>query len=171
MKKYLIIISILLIISYTTGVFVEITIPQNMNLTPEMPSFSISLWRTVKNDFSTLFLAVFFSLTGWLFPFAAMLFVAKSFALGFSSAFLFSLPNTKAAILLSILLPRIILKLPAYILLLYMSLELAKYTKVLWSKRIAKDDILSDIGLRIGLGMFLLFTSSLIEAVLSQIML
>ena len=171
MKKYLIIISILLIISYTTGVFVEITIPHHMNLTPEIPSFSISLWRTVKNDFSTLFLAVFFSLTGWLFPFTAMLFAAKSFALGFSSAFLFSFPDTKAAILLSALIPRIVLKLPAYILLLYMSFELAKYTISLSSKHKAKEGALTYISLRIALGMFLLLISSLTEAVLTQIML
>ena len=171
MKKMLIIVSILLIISYTTGVFVEITVPNSTSVSPEIPSFVSSFFRTVKDDISTLVLSVFFALTAWLFPCVVLFLLCKAFALGFSSAFLLSGSSGGTNVLLSVLLPRAILKLPVYVLLFYLSFEITQYAKDGLCKHYTKKENLTYLASRIALGFIFLIISSLTEVVLMQIIL
>ena len=168
MKK-IIIIFILLMISYCTGVFIEIAVPSGASISSDFPTFGDGIWQNIKNDVSTLLLSLFFALSVWLLPFAGLLLLSKSFALGFSSAFLLSGSDFSREILFAVLFPRACLKLPAYVLLMYISLDVAKYVQGKGRRNQQKKEVICYITEKAAFVLLCLFISSLTEAVLMQL--
>lgn len=161
-KKILILCSLLLMVSFCTGIFMEIIVPDHISLSPDPPGFWISLWGTLKSDIFLVMLAVFFTLTIYLTPCMFILVVGKTFALGFSSAYLLSANTPGLWILLSILFTRALLKLPAYMALTIHSWQTAKQLKAArrYSKKTVKPYLLCFLVLAV---------SSIIEVLLLQI--
>lgn len=170
-KSVLFSISILLMISFSTGIFVEIVTPDHAAISTELPSFWESLWQNFKNDFFTVCVAAFFSFTVYLTPCVAILILCKTFSLGFSSAFLLSSPEHGLDILLALLLPRAMLKVPAYILLFVISIDTARQIKTNRQKYAQRKSLLFYILKRKALCFLALLISSLTEVVLMQVML
>lgn len=125
-KKFLLYLMLLLMISFSTGIFVEIATPDTISLSTEPPGFWVSLWGNLKSDLFLLILVVFFTLTVYLMPCIIFLILCKTFSLGFSSAYLLSIENAGLGMVLSVIFPRALIKIPVYIALILLSWKTAR---------------------------------------------
>ena len=167
-KKFLCYIFIFLCLSFCTGIFVEILSTENLSIKPETPSFFSSLFSYFKSDIFTVALCCFFACTVILLPCVGLVIVEKTFALGFSAAYLISSLDQGLPLLCLALLPRGILKMPIYILLLLLSFKTAKDIKRSKSRKSNKRQLYAIIGKRYGFCTICFMVSSLIEVCLLQ---
>jgi len=162
-KKILFSFSLLLMVSFCTGIFVEMIAPDHITLSPEPPGFGTSLLGNLKSDIFLIILAVFFTLTIYLMPCILVLVAGKTFALGFSSAYLLSTGDSGLWALLMIMSIRALIKLPSYIALTMHSWLTARQLKSsrLQTRKIIKTYVYC---------LLILCLSSLIEVLLLQVM-
>ena len=90
-KKMLIIPLMILVISFSAGIFTQIVIPiEGTSLTQNLPSVGTGIWDYLKNDIITVTAALLFSCSVFLLPLVPCIVVGKTFSLGFSAAYLLS---------------------------------------------------------------------------------
>ena len=163
-KKYIFILSLLFMISFSTGVFAQIISPEHVSFSSEGMSFWHVFFSGIKSDFVTLLVAIIslaasIYLTPCIFIFMAGFMICKMFALGFSAAYLLAMVPHGFPILCAALLPSCLLRIPAYIGLLCCSFALVKErrcrTRLSWQS--------------FGLCSAALLSASLIEAALFQL--
>ena len=130
-KSFVLSASIIIIVSFSAGVFTEIITPsENLILSTQLPSIGNSILDCLKDDFPTVIAAIIFSLCVFSMPVVALMAIGKTFSLGFSAAYILSSSGDQAfGILLAALLPRGIFKIPAYIALVIISYGTAKFVK------------------------------------------
>ncbi len=162
-KKILFSFSLLLMVSFCTGIFVEIIAPDNITLSPDSLGFWVSLWGNLKSDLFLVILAVFFTLTIYLMPCILVLVAGKTFALGFSSAYLLSTGDSALWALLTLISIRALIKLPSYIALTMHSWQTARQLK---SSRLQTRKAIKTYAFCL----FILCLSSLTEVLLLQVM-
>lgn len=166
--KILLFTSLILMISFSTGIFVEIASGNNVSISPELPSFWISFWGAVKSDLFMVLLSIFFTYTVYFLPCIGVFILCKTFSLGFSAAYLCMLPEQGHDILFAVLLPRTILKLPAYVALFMVSYKAAKQIKTARSRQYSYKNNLLEMIKAYLFCLILLAGSSLIEVLLVQ---
>ena len=114
-KKIIFFLFFLLMVSFSAGVFVEVITSDQLSLSTE----SVSFWNTFqagcKNDLTVTIIVLLFSLAAYTVPFTLLLILVQVFSLGFSAAYLMSVHPQGLPILLAVLLPRCLLKLPVYV--------------------------------------------------------
>lgn len=130
-KKFLFISSIILIICFSAGIFTAILTPsEKLNISDALPSLAVSIINYIKSDILTVLAALIFSGSVFFLPLVPLMIFAKTFSLGFSAAYILSSAGEGAlGILLAALLPRAFFKIPAYIVLVILSLETASFVK------------------------------------------
>lgn len=152
------IIFFLLMVSFSAGVFVEVITSDQLSFSTE----SVSFWHTFragcKSDLTVTIIALLFSLAAYTVPFTLLLILVQVFSLGFSAAYLMSAHPQGLPILLAVLLPRCLLKLPVYIAFIMLAFDSIKLRYK--QKRQRKTLLPYTVCLAI------LFFSSLLEAVL-----
>ena len=162
-KKILFSFSLFLMVSFCTGIFVEMVVPANIELSPNSSTFGVSLWESLKSDVFLVLLAVFFTLTISLMPCVLILVTGKTFALGFSSAYLLSTGDSGLWMLLTIISIRALIKLP-----LYIALTMHSYKT---TKQLKNSKLQTRKNIKVySLCLMMLCLSSLIEVLLLQIM-
>ncbi len=121
----------LLLISFSAGIFTEITItPADASIPSQLPAMVSGILDYIKNDIVTVCAAMIFSASVLLLPLVPLMVVGKTFSLGFSTAYILSSSSDKAfGIIMTALLPRGFFKLPAYIVLILISLDAACFIK------------------------------------------
>ncbi len=167
-KKLILIPMIILIISFSAGIFTEIAVPaENLQLPTSLPSLGASLLEYIKSDIITVAAALIFSISVFLMPLSALIAVGKTFSLGFSAAYILSSSSEKAlGILIAALVPRGIFKIPAYIALVVISLDTAAFVKKNYQNPAALKRGGMSLLLRFLFCFLLLAGSSLLEAFL-----
>lgn len=127
-KKFLLLAALIVIISFSAGVFTEILVPAGrVQLSTDLPAASAAVMDYLKSDALTVLAALIFSATVVLMPAVALLALGKTFSLGFSAAYILSCGADKAfGILLAALLPRGLFKIPAYMALICLSFQTAR---------------------------------------------
>ena len=130
-KKLVFIPLLILLISFSAGIFTEIAVPAgDLFLSSKLPSVGVSILDYIKNDLVTVAASMLFSCSVFLLPLVPLMVIGKAFSLGFSAAYLLSSSAEKAfGIVLCALLPRGIFKLPAYVALVIISAEAARFVK------------------------------------------
>jgi len=162
-KKLLFSFSLLLMVSFCTGIFVEIIAPDHITLSSDPPGFWTSLWGNLKSDIFLIMLAIFFTLTIYLMPCILVLIAGKTFALGFSSAYLLSTEDSTLWALLTLISIRALIKLPTYIVLTMHSWQTVRQLK---SSRLQTRKTIN----LYAFCLLALCLSSLIEVLLLQVM-
>lgn len=114
-KKIVCFLFFLLMVSFSSGVFVELITNNQLSLSTE----SVSFWHTFragcKSDLTVTIIVLLFSMAAYTVPFTLLLILVQVFSLGFSAAYLMSAHPQGLPILLAVLLPRCLLKLPVYV--------------------------------------------------------
>lgn len=129
-QKISFIFLILLVISFSAGIFTEITITPAGAVSSLLPAMVSGILNYIKNDIVTVAAAMIFSASVLLLPFVPLMVIGKVFSLGFSSAYILSSSSEKAlGIIMAALLPRGIFKLPAYIALTLISIDMAIFIR------------------------------------------
>ncbi|MEE0741881.1 MAG: stage II sporulation protein M [Emergencia sp.] len=130
-KKFIIFAAVLLIASFSSGIFTEIVISSEVLKIPaKLPGVIAVIFDYLKDDFLTTLAALLFSVSVFLMPLIPLMFIGKTFSLGYSAAYLLSSNAENAwGILFSALVPRGIFKIPAYIALVIVSFETARFMK------------------------------------------
>ena len=157
-KKIFLFLSFLLMVSFSAGVFVQFLVNDQVSLSSEDISFWKGLWSGCKSDLSIAVLALLLSTSLYAVSFVPLLVTAQVFTLGFSAAYLLATHPQGFPIVCAVLLPRCLIKIPAYIALVLLSLETAKAKRKQKTKRM----LLPPYAICLGILMF----SSLLEAVL-----
>lgn len=169
-KKHVLLIALIVIFSFSAGVFTEILVPPGrFQLSTELPAAGAAVMDYLKSDALTVLAALIFSCTVVLMPAVALLALGKTFSLGFSAAYILSSGADKAfGILLAALLPRGLFKIPAYMALIFISFQTARLIKENYQQPAKLRHCLISC-LRGYLLCFLaLAVSSLLEAILLQ---
>ncbi len=169
-KKSVILIALIIIISFSAGVFTEILVPPGrFQLSTQLPDAGTAVIDYLKSDALMVLAALIFSCTVVLMPAVALLTLGKTFSLGFSAAYILSSGTDKAfGILLAALLPRGLFKIPAYMALIFFSFQAARLIRENYQQP-AKLRHCLPACLRGYLLCFLaLAVSSLLEAILLQ---
>ena len=157
-KKIIFVLSILFMISFSAGVFLQFPASGQASLSAEDVSFWQGLWSGCRSDLILTCLALIFSASIYTVPFLVLIVTAQVFILGFSAAWLLATHPQGLPIVFAVLLPRCLIKLPAYLALVLLSIETAKSRqkqkrqKTLWPFY--------------GICLAVLMLSSLLEAVL-----
>lgn len=125
-KQIIFILSFFLMVSFSAGVFVQCLTPDQVSLSAEDVNFWQGLWSGCKSDILTVLLSLVFSMSFYTVPFVVILIAGQVFTLGFSAAYLLAVHPQGLAIVIAILLPRCLIKLPAYISLVILSVTSAK---------------------------------------------
>lgn len=125
-KQIIFILSFFLMVSFSAGVFVQLLTSDQVSLSAEDINFWQGLWSGCKSDTLTTLLSLFFSMSVYTVPFVVILIVGQVFTLGFSAAYLLAVHPQGLPIVIAVLLPRCLIKLPAYIALVLLSLASAK---------------------------------------------
>ncbi len=130
-KKMFIIPLMILIISFSAGIFTQIVIPiEGTSLTQDLPSVGTGILDYLKNDMITVCAALLFSCSVFLLPLVPCIVIGKTFSLGFSAAYLLASSAKNAFVLTScVLLPRGLFKIPVYVALTIISIETAVFVK------------------------------------------
>ena len=125
-KKIICILSFLLMVSFSAGVFVQLLANDPVSLSANDISFWHGLWSGCKSDLAITATAFILSLAVYTTPFVYLLILAQVFTLGFSAAYLLSVHPQGLPVIFAVLLPRCMIKLPVYIALVLLSFETAK---------------------------------------------
>ena len=130
-KKLIFIPLLILLISFSAGIFTEIAVPAgDLFLSSKLPPVGASILDYAKNDLITVAASLFFSCSVFLLPLVPLMIIGKAFSLGFSAAYILSSSTEKAfGIVLCALLPRGIFKIPAYVALAVISADAARFVK------------------------------------------
>lgn len=130
-KKLILIPLIILIASFSAGIFTEIAVPiESFRLPVQLPSVGASILEYIKSGVITTVAALIFSVSVFLLPLVPLMVIGKTFSLGFSAAYILSSSSEKAfGIVMAALVPRGIFKIPAYMALAMVSLEAAAFVK------------------------------------------
>ena len=130
-KKFVFLASLFLIVSFSAGVFTEIAVPsEKMMISTELPGLAASLADYIKSDIITILAAMIFSALFFLMPLVILMVIGKTFSLGFTAAYILSSLEEKGfSLVIAALLPRGLFKLPAYIALIIVSYETAKFVR------------------------------------------
>lgn len=130
-KNFILSASVIIIISFSAGVFTEIISPsEELILSAQLPSVAASIWDYIKSDLLIITASVIFSACVFSMPVVPLMAVGKTFSLGFSAAYILSSSGENAlGILFAALLPRGIFKIPAYIALVIVSYQTARFVK------------------------------------------
>lgn len=130
-KKFVFLASLFLIVSFSAGVFTEIVVPSDkMTISTELPGVMASLLDYIKSDAITILAAMIFSGLFFLMPLVILMVIGKTFSLGFSAAYILSSFEAKGvSVVLAALLPRALFKVPAYIALIIVSFETARFVR------------------------------------------
>ena len=124
-KKIIFVLTFFIMISFSTGVFVQFLVPDQVSLSAENISFWQGLWSGCKSDLVIVVIAFVLSMTVYTVPFVVLLITGQVFTLGFSAAYLLSVHPQGLPIIFAVLLPRFLIKLPAYMGLTLWSFEAA----------------------------------------------
>lgn len=124
-KKIICILSFLLMVSFSAGVFVQFLVNDPVSLSADNISFGQGLWTGCKSDLAIAVVSLVLSLAIYTVPFVFLLVAGQVFTLGVSAAYLLSVHPQGLPIVCAVLLPRCLIKLPAYITLVLLSLETA----------------------------------------------
>lgn len=167
-KKMFVIPLMILIISFSAGIFTQIVIPiEGTSLTQNLPSVGTGIWDYLKNDVITVTAALLFSCSVFLLPLVPCIVVGKTFSLGFSAAYLLSSSTQNAFALTScVLLPRGLFKLPVYVALAVISIETAAFVKKNYQNPSALKHGMPKFLLQFLCCLACLICSSVLEAVL-----
>jgi hypothetical protein len=125
-KKIIFILSFILMVSFSAGVFVQLVTTEQVSLSADDVSFIQGLWSGCKSDILMTACAMVLSVTVYTVPFLMLLVTGQVFTLGFSAAWLLSAHPQGLPIVCTVLLPRCLIKLPAYLALILLSLQSAK---------------------------------------------
>lgn len=130
-KNFVLFVSLFLIVSFSAGVFTEIVVPsEKMTISTDLPGLMASLIDYIKSDIITILAAMIFSALFFLMPLVVLMVIGKTFSLGFSAAYILSSFEEKGfSVVLAALLPRGLFKVPAYIALIIVSFETAKFVR------------------------------------------
>ncbi len=130
-KKENYFLCVFIIFCFSAGIFTEIAMPCDQCVLKDvLPPLISSLSDYIKNDILTVFVVMLFSASVFLFPVALFMLSAKIFSLGFTAAYLLShMESTGKMLLFSVLFPRALFKIPAYIFLLYLGLKTLLFVK------------------------------------------
>lgn len=172
-KKFIFFASILLIAGFSSGIFTEIVVSsQDLQLPSHLPGTVSVILDYLRDDFLTVLAALFCALSVFLTPLIPLLFLGKTFSLGYSAAYLLSAnaENTRG-ILLAVLALRGICKIPVYLALVILAFETAGFVKNNYHSLPALKRGLSRRLIRFLLCFGLLSISSVPEAILLQIVL
>ncbi len=134
-KKIIFFLSFLLMVSFTTGVFVQFLAGDQVSLSAEDVSFWQGLWSGCKSDLAITAVVVLLSMSAYTVPFVVLLTTGQVFALGFSAAYLLAAHPQGFPIVCAVLLPRCLIKLPAYMALILLSFETVKLRRKQSRKR------------------------------------
>ena len=157
-KKIICFLSFILMVSFSAGVFVQFLVNDPVSLSTKDISFWQGLWSGCKSDLAITGISFILSLAVYTVPFVVLFVVAQVFTLGFSAAYLLAVHPQGFPIVCAVLLPRCLIKLPAYTALILLSMQRAasrpnqKLQQQNWQ--------------RYGLCAIVLMFSSLLEAVL-----
>lgn len=169
-KKIILIPLVILIISFSAGIFTEIAIPsESAAFAAELPSLRDTVFDYIKSDFLTVAAALIFAASVLLLPLVPLIVVGKVFSLGFSSAYILSSSAENAlGIVMAALVPRGIFKIPAYMALVLVSAEAAVFIKNNYQNTQALKRGLPQHLIRFFLCFCVLACSSILEAFLLQ---
>ena len=137
-KKFHFIFSFIIMVSFSAGVFVQFLATDQVSLSAENFSFWRGLWSGCKSDLLVTAVALTLSTAVYTVPFIIILVTGQVFTLGFSAAYLMATHPQGLPIICTVLLPRCLIKLPAYFALVLLSLETAtsrqkqKRQKLFW---------------------------------------
>lgn len=137
-KKIIFVLSFLLMVSFSAGVFVQFLTVDQVSLSSEDISFWGGLWSGCKSDVLLTGLVLLFSMTVYTLPLAMVLITAQVFSLGFTAAYLLAAHPQGFPIVCAVLLPRCLIRLPLYIALVILSFQTAlsrrkqKRQPILW---------------------------------------
>ena len=157
-KKIIFILSFILMVSFSAGVFVQLVTTEQVSLSAGDVSFVQGFWSGCKSDILMAACALVLSMTIYTMPFVMFLVTGQVFSLGFSAAWLLSAHPQGLPIICAILLPRCLLKLPAYLALVLLSIKSAKLRRRQKRQRLCWQPYL--------ICLITLMLSSLLEAVL-----
>ncbi len=124
-KKLLCALGLLMMISLTTGIFTEILSTDEAALSTETALLLPGFLNSIKKDAATVLACILLSVTIYLVPFVVALVMGKLFSIGYAAAWLLSAAEKGHTILLAVLLPRCLLRLPVYMALIYFSFQTA----------------------------------------------
>ncbi len=169
-KNHVLIISLIVIISFSAGVFTEILVPSGrFQLSTDLPAAGTAILDYLKSDALTVLASLIFSCTVVLMPAVALLALGKTFSLGFSAAYILSCGADKAfGILLAALLPRGLFKIPAYMALIFLSVQTARLIRENFHQPSKLRGCLTSCLRGYLLCFLILAVSSILEAVLLQ---
>ena len=125
-KKIIFILSLLFMISFSTGIFAQIISTDQVSISQETLSFWNALFSSIKSDLITIVVTLLLSTSAYLLPCALLFMVGKVFALGFSAAYLLATHPQGFSILCAVLLPRCLIRIPSYMALLLLALSIVK---------------------------------------------
>lgn len=170
-KKFLIFASVVLLVSFSAGIFTEITTPaENLNLAAAFPHPAAGIIANIKNDFFTVLAALLFSASVFLSPLIPLMMIGKTFSLGFSAAFILTAtkPSAALAFLFAALLPRGLFKIPAYIALGAAGFDTAVFVRRNFRSKTAMKREVTGILKKFILCFLVLAISSILEILLLQ---
>jgi len=122
-KKNIFFLSFLLMVSFSAGVFIQFLASDPVSLSAEDVSFWQGLWSGCKSDLALIAFSLVLSTTFYAFPVILLLVNGQVFTLGFTAAYLLSTHPQGFPVICAVLLPRCLIKLPACMALLLLSLE------------------------------------------------
>ena len=125
-KKIIFVLSLLFMISFSTGIFAQIISTDQVSITQEDLSFWNALFSSIKSDLITIVVTLLLSTSAYLLPCTLLFMTGKVFALGFSAAYLLASHPQGFSILCAVLLPRGLIRIPAYMALLQLAFIMAK---------------------------------------------
>lgn len=125
-KKIIIFLFFFLMVSFSSGVFVQFLTKDFLTLSANNVSFWQTLWSGCKSDFIITLISLILSTAVYTTPLVVLLMSLQVFTLGFSASYLLAAHPQGISILLAVLLPRCLIKLPVYILLIVLSFRTAK---------------------------------------------
>lgn len=170
-KKIMLISSVVLLISFSAGIFTEITVPaESLNLSAVLPDIGVGILSNIKSDFLTVLAVFLFSASVFFLPLVPLMIIGKTFSLGFSAAFILttSKPPASLSFLFFALLPRGMFKIPAYIALGIIGFDTAVFIKTNFRSPSALKRGLPALLKKFLLCFLLLAISSILEILLLQ---
>ena len=90
-KKFACFLFFLLMVSFSAGVFVQLTTNDQISISTEELSFWNTFWSGCKNDLIVTAIALLFSMSVYTIPFTLLFVLTQVFSLGFSSAYLMAM--------------------------------------------------------------------------------
>lgn len=168
-KKILFVFAIILVVSFSAGVFTQIISPSGtLKISAQLPGLADSIFDYIKSDIATIAAAVLFSASVFLMPAVVAMVIGKTFSMGFSAAYILSSFEEKGMqVIISALFPRALFKIPAYIALIFISYQTAKFIKANYRNPRALKNGTTYL-IQYFLCFLTLTVSSILEAVLLQ---